>query len=95
MVSPPNASTPFFLQSFCFQKHLTDDRAQQIDAAHEALEQAQDLLEKMSYDDTMEDKVEGYKRELASIESMLKFAIPQFFPLFFSPQSHTIAGRWC
>lgn len=68
---------------------MTDDRAQQIDAAHEALEQAQDLLEKMSYDDTMEDKVEGYKRELASIESMLKFAIPQFFPFFFSHPNHT------
>ena len=27
----------------------------------------------MSYDDSMEDKVEGYKREIASIESMLKF----------------------
>ena len=31
----------------------------------------------MSYDDTMEDKVEGYKRELTSIESMLKF-VPRF-----------------
>ena len=30
-------------------------------------------LDKMSYDDAMEDKVEGYKREVASIESMLKF----------------------
>ena len=29
----------------------------------------------MSYDDSMEDKVEGYKREIASIESMLKFVI--------------------
>lgn len=52
-----------------------EDRLQQIDAANEALEQAQDLLDKMSYDDSMEDKVEGYKREIASIESMLKKSI--------------------
>jgi len=52
-----------------------DERLQQIDAANEALEQAQDLLDKMSYDDSMEDKVEGYKREIASIESMIKKSI--------------------
>ena len=76
----------------------TDDRAQQIDAAHEALEQAQDLLEKMSYDDAMEDKVEGYKREVASIESMLKFVFPPLSP---STLPFTVlfcactTGKWC
>lgn len=80
----------------------TDDRAQQIDAAHEALEQAQDLLEKMSYDDAMEDKVEGYKREVASIESMLKFvshlslsSFPSFcFTAHLHPSPH-MTERWC
>lgn len=71
----------------------TDDRAQQIDAAHEALEQAQDLLEKMSYDDAMEDKVEGYKRELASIESMLKFVLPHSH-LSLSFSSHWSLSVW-
>ena len=81
-----------------FPRTSTDDRAQQIDAAHEALEQAQDLLEKMSYDDAMEDKVEGYKREVASIESMLKFV---FSPLSPSTLPFTVlfcactTGKWC
>ena len=77
---------------------FTDDRAQQIDAAHEALEQAQDLLEKMSYDDAMEDKVEGYKREVASIESMLKFVFPPLSPStlpFTALFCACTTGKWC
>ena len=45
-----------------------------MDSAREALEQAQDLLDKMSFDESMEDRLEGHRREIASIEALLKKA---------------------
>ena len=52
-----------------------EGRKREIGDAKDLVEQAKDLLEKMEFDDTHEDKVEGYKRELSGLEGLLKKAI--------------------
>jgi vesicle transport through interaction with t-SNAREs protein 1 len=64
-------------------KQLTDsiptargeDRQRQVRDAQDAMEQAKELIEKMEFDPKREAKVEGYKRELNSIEGLLRKSV--------------------